>query len=288
MTVPASTALAPVKLSMGEAATPSLGGGLLIDPQPIATNTLVFTNLSSDAFDAHGRALRQLLADNYGQLRKLVILKSFGRMMAIFAETSAAVKAKEVLHKTEFLGMELRIYYGQHTDLSQLNPDGTMLQQLLQVPVSDRNFLLSPPGSPPVGWEQPMETTPALGGHAETFALSTLSLAEFRLDGGIEVDLDSDNPNPQEEDLTHSSEESMTSDGRQLEILKFGTSSSITNSGQMSVDGNALALPAIIIEPPLCSDGTIGLTATTQCEHITNAKPPVQLPRTSMPPTGSY
>ncbi|KAJ1339563.1 hypothetical protein BSLG_005810 [Batrachochytrium salamandrivorans] len=181
--------------------------------QPIATNTLVFTNLALEAFDNQGHALRNELLSKYQHLIKLVILKSFGRML----------------------------------DLSQLGLDGKMKQTLLSVPQLERNFLLSPPGSPPVGWEQPKELAPVTGGHTEALSLSTLSLAGFCLDGGVDVDLD--NIQPQNVvDTAHFSKLSITSDGRRQETLTFGTG---VASAKSSAD---VSLPVIVIEAPLYSE----------------------------------
>lgn len=50
----------------------------------------------------------------------------------------------------------LRLYRGEMTSL-ELPEDGS---RHLQVPAQTKNFLISPPGSPPVGWEQVEEEPP--------------------------------------------------------------------------------------------------------------------------------
>jgi Calcipressin len=52
------------------------------------------------------------------------------------------------MHKVTLLGMQVGVYFGQHTDLNQLNPEQGKRLNLLNVPELERNFLISPPGSP--------------------------------------------------------------------------------------------------------------------------------------------
>eukprot|EP00842_Homolaphlyctis_polyrhiza_P005734 jgi/Hompol1/6161/HPOL_004848-RA len=111
-------------------------------------------------------------------------------MLAVFDNTQLAMNIKTSLHKSSFLGLELRIYYGQHTDLCYLDPEAGKRLNLLKVPETERNFLLSPPGSPPVGWVQSKESAPVAGGHSEALMereMSMLSLADFQLDDGAEI-----------------------------------------------------------------------------------------------------
>lgn len=62
----------------------------------------------------------------------------------------------------------IRVYYGPYTSEDQLqHPQSTSLT----VPPLDKNFLISPPGSPPVGWEQIKEDPP----NTETLAADLMS-----------------------------------------------------------------------------------------------------------------
>ena len=63
----------------------------------------------------------------------------------------------------------------------------------LSIPSTSRNFLLSPPGSPAIGWVQTSESEPSKGGFVSPRDLqdariaSEISLLDFTLDGGVEV-----------------------------------------------------------------------------------------------------
>lgn len=56
----------------------------------------------------------------------------------------------------------LRVFFGPQLSL----PLPTLESTLLSVPALSRNFLISPPGSPPVGWEQTLEEAPNSQTHA--------------------------------------------------------------------------------------------------------------------------
>jgi hypothetical protein len=127
----------------------------------------------------------------FGDLAAWTPLPSFGRALIVYEQVEGAQRAKEALdrlllplvgdeeegessvhqaevakraskdynHKeTEDHSTVLRAYFGPMTPLSSLQHlDG---EEHLVVPTTDRNFLISPPGSPPVGWEPIKEDAP--------------------------------------------------------------------------------------------------------------------------------
>ena len=77
----------------------------------VETNTLIFTGLPERVFLEDGKPLKELL-DPYKSLQKMVLLKSFGRVLCVFGDTLKAINIKNTLHKTSFLDKTMLVYYG--------------------------------------------------------------------------------------------------------------------------------------------------------------------------------
>ena len=74
----------------------------------------------------------------------------------------------------------LRVYRGPPTPLETLRD--RHYRNTLPVPTTDRNFLISPPGSPPVGWEQAREDPPNMDTLADDLARALDQLTSSRFD----------------------------------------------------------------------------------------------------------
>ncbi|KAL2080991.1 hypothetical protein ACEWY4_022844 [Coilia grayii] len=79
--------------------------------------------------------------------------KSFRRVRINFSDALAAAEARAALHKSDFQGKEVRLYFAQSVHIGSPR---------LEPPKPDKQFLLSPPPSPPVGWEQSQDATPVI------------------------------------------------------------------------------------------------------------------------------
>lgn len=135
-----------------------------------ATNTLILSNLPVEFFIPHICSLLLSLLNTYGPMVRWTPLPSVGRAVVIFEDSEGATLAKAGLDRLvlpfedsdvqgvtrgldEDDGTILRAIFGPYTDPSA-EPE------TLAVPTTDKNFLISPPGSPPVGWEPIREDPP--------------------------------------------------------------------------------------------------------------------------------
>ncbi|XP_031559645.1 calcipressin-2-like [Actinia tenebrosa] len=83
--------------------------------------------------------------------------KSFRRVRVTFSSSELASEAKLVLHGCKYRGTELGVYFVQSNPCSS---SGESSQ--LKPPPLTKQFLISPPPSPPVGWEQTHEASPII------------------------------------------------------------------------------------------------------------------------------
>jgi hypothetical protein len=126
----------------------------LMTPSP-PTNTLLITNLKdAEIFRPdHLQALRDLIAGS-ARLASWSPLKSFARIVCSFYSEEDAIKVRGELDGEAVMGHRMKIYFGTHTSITPPT------DQHLQAPESQKLFFISPPPSPPVGWESRNEEPP--------------------------------------------------------------------------------------------------------------------------------
>ncbi|SPO20096.1 uncharacterized protein UTRI_00491_B [Ustilago trichophora] len=135
-----------------------------------ATNTLILSNLPVEFFSPHICSLLLSLLNTYGPMVRWTPLPSVGRAVVVFEDSQGAAMAKAGL---DHLVLPFEDSDVQGVERASDEDDGTILRAIfgpmtdpatepetLAVPTTDKNFLISPPGSPPVGWEPIREDPP--------------------------------------------------------------------------------------------------------------------------------
>lgn len=141
----------------------------LQQPTP-ASNTLLFTNLTDlDVFRQDNLAtIRNLIAAS-AFIHAFCPLKSFGRIVVSFFDEESAVRVRSIWDGEAILGHRVRVYFGKHTPVNA-RPDH------LALPDAGKLFFISPPPSPPHGWEMRLEDAPNKLVHADDLAAALAKL----------------------------------------------------------------------------------------------------------------
>nr|KAF6270304.1 regulator of calcineurin 1 [Pipistrellus kuhlii] len=140
-----------------------------------SVSALVACVASSDVFsDSEARAKFEALFRAFDQDVSFQYFRSFRRVRITFGSALAAAAARLHLHRTPFLGREMKLYFAQtlHIGSPHLAP-----------PSPDKQFLISPPASPPVGWKQVEDATPVIN-YDLLYAISKLGPGERGRGGG--------------------------------------------------------------------------------------------------------
>ncbi|XP_073318678.1 calcipressin-1-like isoform X1 [Pagrus major] len=117
-------------------------------------NALIACKVPEDLFnEGSQRANFEGLFRSFDPEVQFQYFKSFRRVRISFSDALAAAEARLRLHKTDFNGKEMRLYFAQSVHIGSPR---------LEPPKPDKQFLISPPASPPVGWEQSQDATPVI------------------------------------------------------------------------------------------------------------------------------
>ncbi|KAL2166496.1 hypothetical protein VTG60DRAFT_2705 [Thermothelomyces hinnuleus] len=147
----------------------------LIKPTP-PCNTLIFTNLQSrDIFAADNlQEIRDLISQT-ARIHAFSPLKSLSRIIVSFYSDEDAIAVRQIWDGEAIMGERCRVYFGQPTPL-------TTQPHNLALPDAGKLFFISPPPSPPHGWEQRMEDAPNKMVHAEDLAEALAKLRHHNAD----------------------------------------------------------------------------------------------------------
>ncbi|KAI6191765.1 hypothetical protein M3Y97_00263400 [Aphelenchoides bicaudatus] len=107
--------------------------------------------------------LKKNFADLFVQVDPSVridYLKGFSRIRIIFERPELATTAKLLVEHHQFQGIQLKAFFAQNikfTRRAYQDDEGH-----LKLPPLEKQFLISPPSSPPVGWTQSVEMAPVV------------------------------------------------------------------------------------------------------------------------------
>ncbi|KAL9586223.1 MAG: hypothetical protein Q9212_001048 [Teloschistes hypoglaucus] len=219
-----------------------------LSPYPSVVTDLCFQNLL-DLSIFHPASLLEIrtLISNHTPLHSFSPLKSFRRIIASFYTTSDAITIHKLLDNTPIMTSRARIYFGEPTQIE-------VTDQHLRAPQSQKMFFISPPPSPPFGWEVRNEGPPNKEVHAEDLASALAGLRQ-RPDA---VDKDSIE----------------TGEGGNGETRER-SGSSTTMVYQPESHGKKLGLPAVMVEDTTESEETSPHEDGKILAHT--ARPPVEL-----------
>ena len=205
----------------------------------------ISTNLTS---------LRQLISQT-SPIHTWAPLKSFRRIIVSFYDTDSAIAIKQALDGQTVMGERVRVYFGEPTPLAE------PLHKHLQAPRSDKMFFISPPPSPPHGWQMRDEDPPNKEVHAEDLA-SALARLHARHDPLSPEDV------------------SLTKPGSDVDA----DTPQRTRSGSYSIvyqpdaDGNSPGLPAIAVEDLTDSSAPISpMDVSVDKKFVHTSRPPLEL-----------
>ena len=178
------------------------------------TNTLVLTGLTREFFRLDVlEELRNLFA-SYGEINQWAKVSTLGRIIIVYVSEEHAMRAKNGCvglircvfgDQYVFVRPPLRLIAALLIDHLSLNiglyaiePNplryGSEIPEtnFLKVPDLEKNFLISPPGSPPAGWEPIKEDPPNATPLADDL-IAALKKLQIRRDSiGFEIVLDPD------------------------------------------------------------------------------------------------
>jgi hypothetical protein len=223
----------------------------LTQPTP-PTNTLLFTNLQD---------LQIFRPDNLQTIRDLISqtapiytwtpLKSFRRIIVSFHDEQAAIRIRSIWDGENIMGERCRVYFGQHTPLNLAT------DQHLALPDPGKLFFISPPPSPPEGWEDRLEGAPNKEVHADDLASALEKLSHHS-----EAPVDITSPISPGESMSTRSRSSTLIFQREQQIGKI-------NVPAIAVDDFTDSPPELSPPSPWGSDRDINMAHT--------ARPPVEL-----------
>ena len=195
-------------------------------------------------------------------------LRSLRRIVVSFHDIEAAIRIRQILDGEAILGNRVRVYFGEPTPIEPVD-------QHLHAPQAQKMFFISPPPSPPMGWEMRNEGPPNKEVHADDLASALAKLHARPTAGGQDpaspvsptATLDGDGAGGRREGT------------RIVNRQRSGSSTVVYHPGD---HGDSPHLPAVMVEDTTESpgdlspiDGQLDGSGSTILAHT--ARPPVEL-----------
>ena len=141
----------------------------LSSPTP-PSNTLIITNLKdAEIFRPDNLQTIRELINASAPIHVWAPLKSFRRIIISFMDDESAARIRQILDGEEIMGVAVKVYFGQPTPIEPRD-------EHLPLPDAGKLFFISPPPSPPHGWEVKLEGAPNKQVHAEDLAEALANL----------------------------------------------------------------------------------------------------------------
>jgi hypothetical protein len=223
----------------------------LSTPTP-PSNTLLITGLASlEIFTSSVLESISTAINEHATIHIFAPLKSFRRIVVSFYTVEDAIKIRKVLDGESIMDNRVRVYFGSQTKIGDE-------EKYLHLPKSDKLFFISPPPSPPMGWQMRDEEPPNKDVHAEDLA-HALSKLQAR-------------PGPMDAmDLGNTGlHEPRSITGR----ARSGTGTVVYHPED---HGDSPALPAIEVEDTTESPGDVSPMEGVDVKFPHTARPPVEL-----------
>ncbi|XP_028415232.1 calcipressin-2-like isoform X2 [Dendronephthya gigantea] len=115
---------------------------------------LTVTNVPAIVFTSDKELFEELFKQ-HGDIMSIIYLKSFSRARVIYHNENDSCQAKDKLHGSTMEGNQLGVYFTQIPNIPNIS-------QTLQPPPPVKQFLISPPVSPPVNWKPITEGSPVI------------------------------------------------------------------------------------------------------------------------------
>src|SRR3954454_15039086 len=194
----------------------------LSQPSP-PSNTLLITQLE-DIHIFHPASLATIRQhiNSIAPIHSFAPLKSLRRIICSFYDTESAIRVHQHLDGAAILGeTRARVYFGEPTAIGEE-------KKYLERPDAGRLFFISPPPSPPVGWEIRHEDPPNKEVYAEDLAEK---LAKLSGKMGPTIDETEDDANHGEATYTREQIQGMKAVKPRIAVPELGSNAEPKSAG---------------------------------------------------------